>query len=99
MLNIFYRPKEASVIEMYYPQFKNIYFNEKEYMVAPDSSVQKSMTSFVRIKDIVTIHGENFFEELIPMMASTVVRNKQLTIAPFPFKYLREAIENPSLTK
>ena len=99
MLNIFYRPKEASVIEMYYPQFKNIYFNEKEYMVAPDSSVQKSMTSFVRIKDIVTIHGENFFEELLPMMASTVVRNKQLTIAPFPFKYLREAIENPSLTK
>ena len=97
MLNVFYRPKETSIVETYYPQFKNIYFNEKEYMVAPDSSVQKSMTSFVRIKDIETVHGENFFEELIPMMASTVVRNKQLTIAPFPFKYLREAIENPSL--
>ena len=99
MLNVFYRPKEANVVETYYPQFKNIYFNEKEYMVAPESSVQKSMTSFVRIKDIATIRGENFFEELIPMMASTVVRNKQLTIAPFPFKYLKEAIENPSLTK
>ena len=99
MLNVFYRPKETNIVETYYPQFKNIYFNEKEYMVAPESSVQKSMTSFVRIKDITTIRGENFFEELIPMMASTVVRNKQLTIAPFPFKYLREAIENPSLTK
>ena len=99
MLNVFYRPKETNIVETYYPQFKNIYFNEKEYMVAPESSVQKSMTSFVRIKEIKTICGENFFEELIPMMASTVVRNKQLTIAPFPFKYLREAIENPSLTK
>ena len=32
------------------------------------------------------------YKELLPMMNVTFVRNGQLTVAPFPFKYLREYI-------
>ena len=31
-----------------------------------------------------------FFDKLLPLMGVTFVRNGQLTVAPFPFKYLRE---------
>ena len=34
-----------------------------------------------------------FFEELLQTMNVTFVRNGQLTILPFPFKYLREFID------
>lgn len=34
-----------------------------------------------------------FFEELLQTMNVTFVRNGQLTVLPFPFKYLREYIE------
>ena len=34
-----------------------------------------------------------FFEELLQTMNVTFVRNGQLTILPFPFKYLREYIK------
>lgn len=98
MLNIFYRPKESGMVAKYYPTFKNIHVNDTEYMVAPDTEMMQTMAGFIRIKDI-DVMGTNFFAQLTPMLASTVVRNKQLTVAPFPFKYLREAIENPSLTK
>lgn len=34
--------------------------------------------------------SELFFEKLLPLMNVTFVRNGQLTILPFPFKYLQE---------
>ena len=33
-----------------------------------------------------------FFDKLLPLMGVTFVRNGQLTVVPFPFKYLREYI-------
>lgn len=33
------------------------------------------------------------FEDLLPLMNLTFVHNGQLTITPFPFKYLREYIK------
>ena len=35
-----------------------------------------------------------FFNKLLPLMGVTFVRNGQLTVVPFPFKYLREHISN-----
>lgn len=35
----------------------------------------------------------NLFEQLLPLMDVTFVRNGQLTVVPFPFKYLREYIK------
>jgi len=34
------------------------------------------------------------FQQLLPLMNVTFVRNEQLTVIPFPFKYLREYIDN-----
>ncbi|MDE7122422.1 MAG: hypothetical protein K2O42_09725 [Oscillospiraceae bacterium] len=34
-----------------------------------------------------------FFEKLLPLMNVRFVRNKQLTVYPFPFKYLREHLQ------
>lgn len=34
------------------------------------------------------------FSELLPLMSVSFVRNGQLTVIPFPFKYLREYIKN-----
>ena len=36
--------------------------------------------------------SELFFDQLLPLMSVTFVRNGQLTVVPFPFKYLREYI-------
>ena len=33
------------------------------------------------------------FEKLLPLMNVTFVHNGQLTIIPFPFKYLREYVK------
>lgn len=33
-----------------------------------------------------------FFERMLPLMDVLFVRNSQLTVVPFPFKYLREAV-------
>lgn len=38
--------------------------------------------------------SELMFKKLLPLMNVTFVRNGQLTIVPFPFKYLREYIKN-----
>ena len=34
----------------------------------------------------------NLFGKLLPLMNVKFVRNEQLTVIPFPFKYLREYI-------
>lgn len=39
-------------------------------------------------------YSELFFPSLLRLMAVTFVRNGQLTVMPFPFKYLREYIES-----
>ena len=40
-----------------------------------------------------------FFDQLLPLMGVTFVRNGQLTVVPFPFKYLREYIKTKSLSE
>lgn len=37
-------------------------------------------------------HSKDLFSQLLPLMDVTFVRNGQLTVIPFPFKYLREYI-------
>lgn len=51
------------------------------------SSVKKSAI----IREIELYNGSNLlFEKILPLMNVTFVRNGQLTVLPFPFKYLRE---------
>lgn len=39
-------------------------------------------------------NSDIFFDRLLPLMNVTFVRNGQLTVQPFPFKYLRESVIN-----
>lgn len=46
------------------------------------------------IRKIEGYNGANaIFEQLLPLMNVTFVRNGQLTVVPFPFKYLREYLK------
>lgn len=52
-----------------------------------------SILSGVPIRRIETFEDSSlFFNKLLPLMGVTFVRNGQLTVVPFPFKYLREYI-------
>ena len=54
-----------------------------------------STLSGVPVRRIETYENSKlFFDKLLPMMGVTFVRNGQLTVVPFPFKYLREYISN-----
>ena len=45
------------------------------------------------IREIRTVgNSEMLFERMVPLLNVTFVRNGQLTVIPFPFKYLREYI-------
>lgn len=45
------------------------------------------------IREIRAVDGSKMlFEDIVPLLNVTFVRNGQLTVIPFPFKYLREYI-------
>ena len=43
------------------------------------------------------LNSKLFFDEMLRLMAVTFVRNGQLTVMPFPFKYLMEYARNKEL--
>lgn len=45
------------------------------------------------IRKVVSLGDKLEYEELLPLMAVEFVRNNQYTVLPFPYKYLREYIE------
>lgn len=70
------------------------------YFVGPKrTSLQNSINNACAVRKVVSETGEIEYRELLPLMAVEFVRNKQYTVLPFPFKYLREydALEGDSL--
>lgn len=45
------------------------------------------------MRKVISLGEELEYEEVLPLMAVEFVRNSQYTVLPFPFKYLREYIE------
>ena len=67
--------------------------NELYYFVGEMGAGINSTLSGVPIRKIETYENSIlFFDKLLPLMGVTFVRNNQLTVIPFPFKYLREYI-------
>lgn len=66
-----------------------IYYFVGEIGEGMRSSISHSanIRKIVRYKD-----APDFFEKLLPLMSVSFVKNGQLTVIPFPFKYLREYI-------
>lgn len=56
--------------------------------------LNSTIQSAANIRRIIPYkNSELFFDQLLPLMSVTFVRNGQLTVVPFPFKYLREYIK------
>lgn len=67
--------------------------NELYYCVGEMGVGINSTLSGVPIRRIELYEESKlFFDKLLPLMGVTFVRNGQLTVVPFPFKYLREYI-------
>ena len=54
------------------------------------SALKTSVHNACTVRKVIAENGDIAFEELLSLMAVDFVRNKQHTVLPFPFKYLRE---------
>lgn len=58
------------------------------------SGMNTSIAKAAHVRKIVPYKGSNlFFQDYLETMNVTFIRNGQLTVMPFPFKYLREYIK------
>lgn len=58
------------------------------------SNFPRAVPRAVNVREIETFDGApNLFDKLLPLMTVEFVRNGQLTVLPFPFKYLREWVD------
>lgn len=93
--------KRAETFEEFYSGCMNIKMFEdcgKTYYCVgrKDKNPTYTIPRAVNIREIQTYDGESSiqdFEKLLPLMSVEFVRNGQLTVVPFPFKYLREWID------
>lgn len=70
------------------------YNNSVYYFAGVVGKSLDDMQTAVNIRRIdVYEDSEELFEKLLPLMDVGFVRNRQLTVIPFPFKYLREYVK------
>lgn len=92
------RSKES--LEEYYRGCLDIYYKiiENELLYSVGQIGVGMQTKIERASHIRRVKSHNdsplFFQELMETMNITFVRNGQLTVLPFPFKYLREYAKN-----
>ncbi len=70
--------------------------NEKNYYCVgiKKSNFPRTVPRAVNVREIEPFDGApNLFDKLLPLMSVEFVRNGQLTVLPFPFKYLREWVD------
>lgn len=97
--------KRVSTFEEFYAGLMNIKMyeiDEKKYFCVgrKDKNPSMSIPKAVNIREIQPYNGSQMlFDKLLPLMSVEFVRNKQLTVLPFPFKYLREWIEMMNIKK
>lgn len=91
--------KRAGTFEEFYSGCMNIKMFEdcgKTYYCVgrKDKNPLLSIPRAVNIREIQSYDGAPIlFEKLLPLMSVEFVRNGQLTVLPFPFKYLREWVD------
>ena len=73
--------------------------NRQYYFVGViGNGMRANVTDAANIRMIEPYNNSKLrFNELLPLMNVTYVRNNQLTVVPFPFKYLREYIASLTL--
>ena len=75
-------------------------YNEKDYLdgrtfvyYVGAKSKRLAYPNACCMRKVISMGDELEYEETLPLMAVEFVRNSQYTVLPFPFKYLREYIE------
>lgn len=75
-------------------------YNEKDYLdgrtfvyYVGAKSKRLAYPNACCMRKVISLGEELEYEEALPLMAVEFVRNSQYTVLPFPFKYLREYIE------
>ena len=58
-----------------------------------DKSKKRSYPNACCMRKVISLGEHIEYEELLPLMTVEFVRNSQYTVLPFPYKYLREYIE------
>lgn len=73
--------------------------NKQYYFVGyTGKGMRNKLTTSCCIREISALdNGEIFFKELLPLMDVPFVKYGQLTVKPFPFKYLREYIKQQKI--
>ena len=56
-------------------------------------SKKRSYPNACCMRKVISLGDHIIYEELLPLMAVEFVRNNQYTVLPFPYKYLREYME------
>jgi hypothetical protein len=63
------------------------------FVGSKDKAIGTTFNRAATIRKVVASEGSTlFFNELLPLMNVDFVRNEELTVLPFPFKYIREFI-------
>lgn len=73
--------------------FKEDEFNGS-YIVADNKAAKSQFKRAWGVRSVKALEGKLSFLPFLDLMAVDFVRNKQLTVRPFPFKYLDEAINH-----
>lgn len=85
--------KSQESIDKYYPAVEKIHYNSSQYFVAnenPEFSFNKMKSNIIK-KEIQILNGdESIINDVLAMMYTPNVRYKQLTVMPFPLKYINE---------
>lgn len=75
-------------------------YNENDYLYGRTfvyyvgaKSKKREYPNACCMRKVISLGEELEYEELLPLMTVEFVRNNQYTVLPFPFKYLREYIE------
>lgn len=75
-------------------------YNEKDYLdgrtfvyYVGAKSKRLAYPNACCMRKVISLGEELEYEEVLPLMAVEFVRNSQYTVLPFPFKYLREYME------
>jgi hypothetical protein len=73
---------------------KSFYLDGKEHFFVGiiGNGMQPTIQCAANVRAVEIYKGNLNFQELLPLMSVTFVRNGQLTVLPFPIKYIKEYI-------
>lgn len=86
----------GNILNIKYEYNDNDYLDGRTFVYYVGAKGKNKKTKYPNaccIRKVISLGEELEYEEVLPLMAVEFVRNSQYTVLPFPFKYLREYIE------